>query len=81
MRRLLPFEGDVRKYILKESRTLRFRGFIGIGASPAVRIMSNIITEAIKPLGLIEGSVHLVKTEAEAWAWIEEDRKKNQEGR
>lgn len=74
IRRLLPMEPDVKKYLMQEFKTIRMRGVVGIGASPVVRMTTNLIVKALETLGYRGVTVISVRDEAEGLAWIEQDR-------
>ncbi len=74
IRRLLPMEPEVKKYLTHEFKTIRLRAVLGIGASPVVRMTTNLIVKALETLGYQGVPVITVRDEAEGLAWIEQDR-------
>lgn len=82
VRRMLPFEPEVKKWLMHEFKTIRLRAVVGIGASATVRVMTTLGEQAMDLLGYKDRtSIVSLRTEAEALAWIEADRKKRREGR
>lgn len=82
VRRMLPFEPEVKKWLMHEFKTIRLRAVVGIGASATVRIMTSLGEQAMDLLGYKDRTMIVsLRTEAEALAWIEADRKKHRERR
>ncbi len=81
MQRMAPLEPEVRKWIAQNAKTLSLRAMLAVGASPVVRIMATMVDRAVKILWHKHTMVFLLlKTEEEALAWIEADRKKPRDG-
>lgn len=80
-RRILPIEHTVRKWAAKEFKGSALRGNLVVGANPVVRLMVTGMLAVGAALGRAPTArVYLVKNEAEAFSWIEEDRRKHLRG-
>ena len=70
-----PPEPEVRKWMAKPKSSAPIRAVLAVGASPAVRVISTLLTKAMELLGNKPGTPFMMmKSEAEAQAWIQSDR-------
>ena len=75
--RLLPFEPDVKRWVMNDFKGPPLRGVLVVGASPTLRVMMTVVLKTLELVRQkLERPIILLKTEADALAWIEADRKK-----
>lgn len=75
IRAMPPPEPEVRKWMAQPKKSAPVRAVIAVGASPAVRVISTLMRKAMELLGnRSETPFLMMKSEEEAFAWIENDR-------
>lgn len=75
IRAMPPPEPEVRKWMAQPKKSAPVRAVIAVGASPAVRVISTLMRKAMELLGNRSATPFLMmKSEEEAFAWIENDR-------
>lgn len=75
VKRLLPPEPEVRRWMTKEFKIIALRGALVVGASPVLRLVSAALQQAISLVGRqADSPLMMLKNEEEALAWIAKDR-------
>ncbi len=81
MRRMLPYEPAVRRWLAMEAPPLLLRGTAMVGMTTSVRVVLSLLERALALVGKsLPSNLHAANSIDEAKAWFEQDRKKHQAG-